>query len=85
MTKRPVHDPENPEWTDEDFAGAVSFDQAFPDVADSIRRGRGRPPLTRPKKQVSLRLDQDVIDCFKADGPGWQSRMNEALRKAAGL
>ena len=29
--------------------------------------------------------DQDVIAAFRAQGPGWQSRMNEALRKAAGL
>ncbi|MCQ0970676.1 BrnA antitoxin family protein [Paracoccus sp. TK19116] len=32
-----------------------------------------------------MRLDPEVIDRFKADGPGWQSRMNDALRKAAGL
>jgi uncharacterized protein (DUF4415 family) len=46
-----------------------------------IRRGRGRPPLDAPKKLVSLRLDQDVIDRFRAGGPGWQSRINAALRK----
>jgi len=34
---------------------------------------------------VSLRLDEEVLDKFKADGPGWQTRINEALRKAAGL
>jgi uncharacterized protein (DUF4415 family) len=46
-----------------------------------IRRGRGRPPLDASKKLVSLRLDQDVIDRFRAGGPGWQSRINAALRK----
>lgn len=35
--------------------------------------------------QTSLRLDQDAIAAFRAQGPGWQSRMNEALRKAAGV
>ena len=35
--------------------------------------------------QTSLRLDQNVIAAFRAQGPGWQSRMNEALRKAAGV
>ncbi|KAA5603247.1 BrnA antitoxin family protein [Roseospira marina] len=85
MSKRPSPDPENPEWTEADFARAVPFDQAFPDLADSLRRGRGRPPVAHPKKQVSLRLDQDVIDRFKSDGPGWQSRINDALRKVAGL
>jgi uncharacterized protein (DUF4415 family) len=33
---------------------------------------------------VSLRLDRDVLDFFQEDGPGWQERINEALRKAAG-
>jgi len=47
---------------------------------------RGRPPLREhAKRQVTLRLDPDVIDRFRSDGPGWQGRMNDALRKAAGL
>jgi uncharacterized protein (DUF4415 family) len=46
---------------------------------------RGRRPSDSPKQAISLRLDADVVEKFKADGPGWQSRMNEALRKAAGL
>jgi len=46
---------------------------------------RGRPPAEIVKKQVTLRLDPDVIEAFKADGPGWQGRMNAALRKAMGL
>jgi uncharacterized protein (DUF4415 family) len=47
---------------------------------------RGRPPLGDvAKRQVTLRLDPDVIERFRADGPGWQGRMNAALRKAAGL
>ncbi|VTZ61784.1 BrnA antitoxin family protein [Sinorhizobium medicae] len=46
---------------------------------------RGRKPDPNSKKLLTLRLDPDVIDHFKATGDGWQSRMNEALRKAAGL
>ena len=76
-------DPENPEWTKQEMAKAVPFGEALPGLAASARRGR--PPADNPKKLVSLRLDPDVIDSFKADGPGWQSRMNDALRKAAGL
>lgn len=45
----------------------------------------GRPRLEHPKRQVTLRIDQDVIDKFKSDGEGWQRRMNDALRKAAGV
>ncbi|MBX9730741.1 MAG: BrnA antitoxin family protein [Sphingomonas sp.] len=47
---------------------------------------RGRPPVRGvAKQQVTLRIDPDVIAKFREDGPGWQARMNEALRKAVGL
>ncbi len=36
------------------------------------------------KEMVSLRIDRDVLDFFQADGPGWQDRINAALRKSAG-
>jgi uncharacterized protein (DUF4415 family) len=46
---------------------------------------RGRPKSAAPKVSTTLRLDPDVLDSFRAGGPGWQSRINAALRKAAGL
>lgn len=46
-------------------------------------RGRGRPLSEAPKETISLRIDQDVLAHFRATGPGWQTRMNDALRKAA--
>jgi len=47
---------------------------------------RGRPPLRdHAKQQVTLRLDPDVVERFRADGPGWQGRMNAALRRSVGL
>jgi uncharacterized protein (DUF4415 family) len=46
----------------------------------------GRPPLgDEPKEQVSLRIDREVASWFRAGGKGWQTRMNAALRKAAGV
>jgi uncharacterized protein (DUF4415 family) len=36
------------------------------------------------KELVSLRIDQDVLEYFQQGGQGWQDRINEALRKAAG-
>lgn len=71
-------DPDDaPEWTDEEW------DRAEIRIGDTvIRPGR---PKGSAKQPVSLRLDKDVIERFRADGPGWQSRINEALRKAAGL
>ena len=43
-----------------------------------------KPAVPGAKEMVSLRIDRDVLDFFQADGPGWQERMNAALRKAAG-
>lgn len=37
------------------------------------------------KEMVSLRLDRAVLEHFQDDGPGWQDRINAALRTAAGL
>ncbi|GLH75646.1 hypothetical protein SSBR45G_05540 [Bradyrhizobium sp. SSBR45G] len=37
------------------------------------------------REQVTLRIDQDVLEHFQSEGPGWQDRINDALRKAAGL
>ncbi|MDZ4393741.1 MAG: BrnA antitoxin family protein [Cypionkella sp.] len=51
----------------------------------AARVQRGRPKSTAPKISTTLRLDPEVLEAFKSSGPGWQSRMNEALRKAAGL
>jgi len=45
----------------------------------------GRPKAVAPKEAISLRLDPDVLSHFRATGPGWQSHINAALRKAAKL
>ena len=42
------------------------------------------PALPGAKELVSLRIDRDVLDHFQEAGPGWQDRINEALRRAAG-
>ena len=79
-------DPNAPEATEDQLAQAQPFSDAFPALADAMRRNLGgRPKAENPKVAVSLRLDQDVVARFKEAGPGWQTRMNRALRKAAGL
>ena len=40
-----------------------------------------RPAIPNAKEMVSLRLDRDILDHFQAGGPGWQDRINDALRK----
>ena len=85
-TKRHKRPPgnENPEWTHEDFARARPGREVIPEIVALIRRRRG--PQKRPtKRQISIRLDGDVIDHFRARGPGWQVRINSTLRKAVGL
>jgi uncharacterized protein (DUF4415 family) len=56
----------------------------LPELAAAIRRGRG-PNKAPTKKLVSLRLSPDVLDHFRAKGPGWQSKIDDVLRKAAGV
>jgi len=43
-----------------------------------------KPAIPQAKEAVSLRLDREVLDHFQADGPGWQDRINDALRKLIG-
>ena len=81
-----VFDDDNPEWTDADVARARPIAE-FPDLAAAFPNGgkpRGRPKgsTTSGKSLVSLRLDNDTLERFRASGPGWQSRINEVLRSA---
>ena len=76
-------DPGNPEWTARDFKRAKPFAEVFPALAES-RRVRG-PQKTPTKVAVSLRLTRAVVERFKSGGPGWQARMDAALKKATGL
>lgn len=76
-------DPDAPEATEEQLTQARPFADAFPAMAEKMRRHLGgRPKSSNPKIAISIRLDADVIEKFKATGPGWQSRINEALRTA---
>lgn len=43
-----------------------------------------KPAIPGVKEQVTLRIDRDVLDHFQEDGPGWQDRINDALRKVIG-
>ena len=81
----PFDDVDNPEWTEEMFARAKRPE----DLPEALRaeilaafprtRPRGRPVKAEPKVRVAVRLDPDVVDYFKAGGPGWQTRINDAL------
>ena len=78
MAKMPepdLTDPDNPEWTEEMFARAKRVDELSPELQAAILaafprtkvRGRQKAPT---KAQVTLRLDRDVLDHFRAAGEG---------------
>lgn len=79
--REPVFDDDNPEWTEEDFAKARPPEEFLPPEALALFK-RGRGPQKAPTKQlVSLRLSPDVLERFKASGPGWQTRIDGVLRE----
>ena len=68
-TSARVDDPDNPAWTENMLGKPV------------VKRGRG-PQAAPTKVLTSLRIDADILEFFKAQGSGYQSRINAALRKA---
>ncbi|MCK8457222.1 MULTISPECIES: BrnA antitoxin family protein [Sphingomonas] len=85
-TRKVAFEHDNPELTEADFARSRPIAD-FPELAAAFPNGskpRGRPKgsVTSGKSLVSLRLDNDVLERFRASGPGWQSRINETLRAA---
>lgn len=69
-------------WTDPDDAPELSdafFTEADEFIGTKLVR-RGRPKAAVTKEPVKLRLDPDILAAFRAEGPGWQTRMNDALR-----
>ena len=91
MSRKPPLPPdfdENPEWTEEDFRTAIRPEDMPPEILaafpNTSRRSRG-PQKAPTKVPVSLRLSPDVLAKLKEAGPGWQTRVDEVLRKAVGL
>ena len=74
-------------WIDPDDAPELTsawFDTATAYIGDKPVR-RGRPKSADPKQLVSLRLDREVVERLREQGPGWQTRINNELRKLVGL
>lgn len=69
--------------TDEELAHPMTFEEALPELAASIKRTRGRPKSENPKAAVTLRLDPETVARFEATGPDWRRRMAEILDRAA--
>lgn len=71
-------DNDNPEWTDEMVSQSIRFDGLPESLKDKLS-GRGKQK-TATKISTTVRFDADVIEAFKANGKGWQTRMNDALK-----
>ena len=76
-----ARDPDNPELTAEDFARMRPAAEVDPDLVEAYRRSRGKQKAPT-KEKVTLRLDADVMAHFRQSGKGWQTRLNDTLRKA---
>ncbi len=76
---------ENPEWTEADFARARPASEVHGKAfAAGLVRARGRPALAEGerKAKVNIRLSPEVVAALRATGAGWQTRADQALRKA---
>jgi len=79
-------DQDNPEWTAAEIRRARPALEVVGEVFGKearaeLRRGRGRPPKESRKVNQTLRLDADVLEAYRKEGRGWQTRINEVLRE----
>ena len=79
-------DPDAQPWTEEEWARSRPAIEVVPHIVKAYREGRLTiaPHLRKehPKTRVTIRLDADLVARLRADGPGWQTRANAALREA---
>ena len=88
MSKKSDHVKQQ-DWDDVDVPGLADQDlksmrpasEVLPEIVDAFKRSRGRPRKENPKVSTTLRLDPEVLDYFREEGKGWQTRINEALRE----
>ncbi len=69
------------ELTKADIARMRPATEVVPQVVEAWRRARGRPPKEITKQQVTLRLSPEVLAYFRAQGSGWQTRIDEVLNR----
>ncbi len=72
-------DPDNPEWTVEDFARGLGPESLSDVERAAFPKSRGRPRVAEPKLAVSLRLSPAVVRHFRDGGKGWQAKINDVL------
>ncbi len=77
----PDFDDDAPELTDEQIKRLRPARELFEELGIPMPVPRGRPQAENPKQSVTIRLDAEVVDYYKASGPGWQTRLNDDLRE----
>jgi uncharacterized protein (DUF4415 family) len=87
VTKSWIDPDDAPEWTDDQFdrAEIATAGKVIRPARGTLTRPVGRPKKEDAKVSVHLRLSPDVLAHFRARGPGWQTRIDETLRKAVKL
>jgi uncharacterized protein (DUF4415 family) len=83
-TKRAWVDPDDaPEWTKEQFERAeiAVGGKVVRPAQGTLTRPRGRPKKVDAKVHLHIRLSPQVLGYFRSTGPGWQTRIDEVLRK----
>ncbi len=76
-----ARDPDAPEWTEEDFARARPAIEVDPELVQWSRRTRGKQKAPT-KVHLNIRLDADIVARLREGGEGWQTRLNDILRRA---
>ena len=74
-------DPDTRELTAEEIARMRPASEVVPHIVERSRRTRGKQQAPT-KKHISIRLDADLAEHFRNSGPGWQTRLNDTLRRA---
>jgi uncharacterized protein (DUF4415 family) len=81
-------DEDNPEPTREELRRARPAAEVLPALIgeratqELLRRARGRPPKKDRKVNQTLRIDPDMLEAYKKEGKGWQTRINKVLRES---
>jgi len=79
-------DDENPELTTAELRRARPASEMLPELIGAkaaqewLRRSPGRPPKEHRKVNQTLRIDPDVLEAYRQEGQGWQTRINQLLR-----
>lgn len=80
-------DRDTPEWTPSDFSRAKPAPEVLREqfgaeaAALLLKPRRGRPPKPATKRPINIRLSPEVLAYFRATGAGWQTRLDQVLKK----